>query len=499
MWAARCSEIVFSVVLFSLVSSLQIAEQTSVVHLINNIFHCEKVLIFDKQFDVFSALLDSPENMAEAEKELTNTVLGGEQYETKFDSSEKAALTFGGVAFAFVVCFSLVLSANVDLKYEPVKIICSHVPDDGIHVSFDAETSFSIFSGKTLDTSPDEIMDKCVSLFSDNIEEIEDAIVDYDVLEEDSNGEFGGDVLAEIDAVESLQSASDANALMQADAGNKIIVAAHYRSWKEAGVNRLERDFVIVDTGADEVDEDDKENVHDKGVDGGDRRRSLSSTTAGLTAVATGSTFSSTSLTTFSKPHTYSIDITVGDGHYDGSKGEITMKIFGKDSDNKNIESSFLNLGKSFMTKGDVVKIDSSDTVDVAEISKVLLTTNSKDSLKLSSIIINRKAEGTKKGGSEANMKSSLKCRGSKRKKTWSCTQELSVKFFDNGEGEEEEEEEVPDESKKGCKFEACKYTIGALGHNDISNFSNDVAHRDELEYVRRASEAREPCERSDE
>ena len=64
----QTSEIVCSIVLFCLISSLQIKEHGRVIHLINNIFHCEKVIIFDKQFDVFSCLLDSPDSIKEAKQ-----------------------------------------------------------------------------------------------------------------------------------------------------------------------------------------------------------------------------------------------------------------------------------------------------------------------------------------------------------------------------------------------------------------------------------------------
>jgi len=394
--------------------------------------------------------------------------------EAAFSSGEIAALSFGAIIFAIVVSFFLYLAATVDLAYKPVQIICSHVPDDGVHVSFTAERSFSIFSGSMLSVSGDEIMDKCVSLFSENVVEDENSAVDWDIMEEDLGGELGADVLAELDAVEGLQSAADANALQQADSGKKIIIAAHYNSWKQEGVNRIERDFSVLETGADDIDEDDKDNLHEKDDDDDDgNRRRLSG--GGLSAAASGSTFSSVSLSTPSKPYTYIIDLFVDSGRYDGSRGEITLKIFGKNSE----ETSFLNLGKSF-AKNEERQVTATDSVDVTHVSKLLLTTNSKDTLKFAAIRINRMAEGMKKGGSEANMKSSLKCRGSKRKGTWSCSQELSVKYWDNGTGEEADVEE---DEKKGCRHEPCKYTTGPIDFNSISDFNNAILHRDEIEY----------------
>ena len=114
--------------------------------------------------------------------------------EAAFSSGEIAALSFGAIIFAIVVSFFLYLAATVDLAYKPVQIICSHVPDDGVHVSFTAERSFSIFSGSMLSVSGDEIMDKCVSLFSENVVEDENSAVDWDIMEEDLGGELGADV-----------------------------------------------------------------------------------------------------------------------------------------------------------------------------------------------------------------------------------------------------------------------------------------------------------------
>jgi len=78
-------------------------------------------------------------------------------------------------------------------------------------------------------------------------------------------------------------------------------------------------------------------------------------------------------------------------------------------------------------------------------------------------------------------MKGSLRCNGSKRKKTWSCSQELSVTHLADGEEEEEEEEET----SKGCRFEECKYpsSLAAISHTSISDFANAASHRDPLTY----------------
>ena len=128
---------------------------------------------------------------------------------------------------------------------------------------------------------------------------------------------------------------------LQADGGKRVIIAATYRSWKEEGVNRLERDFVIDETGADELGEEG--DLHDKDTDG---RRRLSE--SALSATASGATFSSSSITSFSRPYTYTLEAQVGTGRYDGTRNEVTVKLFGSGGK----ESNFLNLGQG-LKKGE--------------------------------------------------------------------------------------------------------------------------------------------------
>ena len=146
---------------------------------------------------------------------------------------------------------------------------------------------------------------------------------------------------AELDATTALQMEADANPILQADGGKRVIIAATYRSWKEEGVNRLERDFVIDETGADELGEEG--DLHDKDTDG---RRRLSE--SALSATASGATFSSSSITSFSRPYTYTLEAQVGTGRYDGTRNEVTVKLFGSGGK----ESNFLNLGQG-LKKGE--------------------------------------------------------------------------------------------------------------------------------------------------
>tara|TARA_B110000305_G_scaffold228306_1_gene277941 strand:- start:141 stop:845 length:705 start_codon:yes stop_codon:yes gene_type:complete len=148
------SSMTTSTILFCLVSSLQISSHGRIIHLISNIFHCEKLLDYDREHKVFEALEGANMGMAKEQLAKESRLTAG----SAFTPAEKTALYIGTLAFTGIIAFFLWIGTTTNLAYKPVEIICSHVPDDGVHVSFEAERSFSVFSGSVLKVSERALM-----------------------------------------------------------------------------------------------------------------------------------------------------------------------------------------------------------------------------------------------------------------------------------------------------------------------------------------------------
>ena len=316
-----------------------------------------------------------------------------------------------GILFSAIGTFAIVLTQNVDLTCKQIEIMCTHVPDVGSHVSFLADQEFNLLVGCKISDSVETILDKCAEeLQGSQGEEAEE--VDFDIVEEEYvstgvNDTFSADVAGEIQQTVEEQMMAVANPQLQSasDGISEFVVAASFESWR--GLHRVERNF--------------QEEAAEEAVEGDAGRRLASGGGGSISGV--GSTFSATTVNAAYKTKEYTIELIVGSGRYDGTNNEISIQLVSADG---KTTTNHLNVGKTF-EKAETRSVMVADVSEVENIGKIVVTTSGKDGVKFSSILVNRKAGANTYGYALGKMDTSLKCTGSKRKKTWSCSQVVTV------------------------------------------------------------------------
>ncbi|GMH59070.1 hypothetical protein TL16_g02750 [Triparma laevis f. inornata] len=443
-----------SSILFFLSASCQIAQHGRMTHFIKNLSHCEKILEFnDTNGNCFDYFKNNPSDSIPFSKKKDSTMF-------TWTHAEKAGIFLTTLLFVAIVGFFVFLTQNVEFACNNVKIMCTTVPDSGSHVSFMSPQEFNLLVGCKLSDEEDVILAQCAQLMEAGSEE-ESEEIDFDIMEEEYvgtsvNDTYSADVGGELDASSTLQMEASANPQNQADESGQsgFIIAASFDSWR--GTHRFEREFVEVE--AEETEES-------------SGRRLTSSTYAGV-----GSTFSATRVTSKKKSKEYTIELIAGGGRYDGTNNEISIQIVGTDSKT----TSHMNVGNKF-GKGEVRNVVVADTTAVANIKKIVVTTSGKDGVKFTSILVNRHAGSNTKGFALGSMSASLKCTGSKRKGTWSCSQDVTVEKFGDDSGEEENESD-----NSGCPVEECKYdmdTFSPIPASEISDYTTPVSDVTQLDY----------------
>ncbi|GMI13258.1 hypothetical protein TrVE_jg12576 [Triparma verrucosa] len=452
--ALTTTQVFQSSILFFLSASCQIAQHGRMTRFIKNLSHCEKLLEFnDENGNCFEYFKNNPSDSIPFSKKKDATMF-------TWTHAEKAAIFLTTILFIAIVGFCVFLTQNVEFACNPVKIMCTTVPDSGSHVSFMSPQEFNLLVGCKLSDDEDDIVAQCAQLIEAGTDE-EAEEIDFDIVEEEYvgssvNDTYSADVGAELDASVEMQMEASANPQNQADGSGQsgFVIAASFDSWR--GAHRFEREFVEVEA---EI------------ADDSSGRRLSASTYAGV-----GSTFSATRVTSKKKSKEYTIEIIVGGGRYDGTNNEISVQLVGADG----TTTSHMNVGNKF-AKGEVRNVVVADTAAIANIKKIVVTTSGKDGVKFSSILVNRHAGSNNKGFSLGSMSASLKCTGSKRKGTWSCSQDVTVEKFGD-----DSEEEVNESDNSGCPVEECKYDMSTFVPIDagaISDYTTPASGVTELNY----------------
>ncbi|GMH65358.1 hypothetical protein TrRE_jg9902, partial [Triparma retinervis] len=446
-------ELLQSSIYFFLVAITQLKGHGRMTKFLSQMGHCERVLEFhDNNHQLFDFFKTN-----ESAKIPFSKTKDSDRW--TWTHSEKTALLLTGILFAAIGAFSIALTQNVDLTCKPIEIMCTHVPDVGSHVSFSAPQEFNLLVGCKISLGVNEILDRCaLELQGSQGEEAEE--VDFDIVEEEYvstgvNDTYSADVAGEIEKTVEEQMMAVANPQLQSDSdgSSEFLIAASFESWR--GLHRFERNF------QEEVAED---------VEEGERRLSSGGSISGV-----GSTFSSTTVNTAYKTKEYTIEIIVGGGRYDGTNNEISIQLFSVDG---KTSTNFLNVGKSFK-KAETRSVKVADVSEIENVGKVVVTTSGKDGVKFSSILINRKAGSNTYGYALGKMDSSLKCTGSKRKKTWTCSQDVTVeRFGEYGKPKEGEDgggyvPPKPDGDNSGCPVEICNYDMDTFTPKAFGSLSD--------------------------
>ncbi|GMH94244.1 hypothetical protein TL16_g12851 [Triparma laevis f. inornata] len=355
-----------SCVFFLMAAMSALNEHGSVQRVIKKLHATSKLLAFDKKHNgVFVDYFTSnpnPEIPYSSQKTSTQfTYTHTEKAGFLFTLLSIAGILVGGIAFVY--------TSDVTFSCSNVEVACGHVPDDGSNVMIEVESTFSATQGCTLSQSISDIVKQCADA---------------------DDSDVNADVEAEEDAIEEMQSNADASASQQILGGNQqtVVISAKYDTWSAPRV--FQQVF----------------SVKDKSTSRRNHRLSSDSDDYEFEA-------KSDPAFTFFHPETmkekFEIDITVGSSRYDGSKDNVQAFFVGKLG-----TSTLFTLGKKW-GKGESRAVTANIPDDIGPLIGVVLVSGGKDGLKFKRIEVDQSYTG--------EMKSFLKCRGSKRKGTWNCEQ----------------------------------------------------------------------------
>eukprot|EP00520_Triparma_pacifica_P000860 CAMPEP_0118644788 /NCGR_PEP_ID=MMETSP0785-20121206/7137_1 /TAXON_ID=91992 /ORGANISM="Bolidomonas pacifica, Strain CCMP 1866" /LENGTH=985 /DNA_ID=CAMNT_0006536593 /DNA_START=120 /DNA_END=3073 /DNA_ORIENTATION=- len=384
-------------------------------YMIKNCFHGYKVIKFDKDND---SSVFTKEAIASYKKEAPNvTCSAGIKNMT---IAEMAGYSFILLSFAgLVITVVFVLTAGFELR-EPSSsddggastlgrrmteveifeaktggslcsdtvITCSHFPDDGSYSTFLTGSHFSLTEGCTLDASAgdSDLLRHCADIFV-ALENEDDEAIEITYEDEETD-----DIAAAYEATMEIGTEAVAeDTPSNTDVGGSKVIAASYTNWKNSK-HTFQQVFSV-----DGIAESD---ITEAG-------RRLNSGSASMSGSSTP--YSTAPIDEYADfvPVHYDCTFTVGTGRYDGSKDHISVKLIGSEG-----SSDLIHLGNKFK-KGEERTAKIYTPKSLGTITSVELVSSGKDGLKFKKIEI----DGTHEGG----MKGYVKCRGSKRKGTWSC------------------------------------------------------------------------------
>ena len=460
--AITSQQVLQSNIFFFLAMMSQMKQHGKMLHIVNNIYHCDKLLRFNaSKGDFLSLYRTDPDAVIPFSKAKNST---------KFTvtHTEKVALSFTLLAFMATVVVASVFLTSVDLSCGDVTITCNHVPDDGTHATFQAAQDFDIFLGCTVAVDNNDIVDLCVEKFKELDQEVTEEI-DFDIIEADlqaaDDNSFAADVAATNHAITAMQMAADSNPVLQIDSHSQIVVAASYKTWRTGAIKRFERVYAL-----------DKKKEAEALADG--RRLAGDDSENWTDWSANGETFFSTPITPKGSFVVYNIEVTVDTKRYSDSPNGVEIELIGPDSTTSRLALGGTKTDK--WAKGQVRQITVFAQQEVSSIESVRLTSNGKNGVRFSKVVIDRPVSSFETGWTEFSMDNMLYCQGSKRAKTYSCSLDFSVRY---GGDDVEEEEELPADH---CPDESCNYGTywnDPLDFEELSNFNVDTTDLDKLVY----------------
>jgi len=390
--AIPLSKAISSCVFFFMMCYSAAKQHGNTEHMIKNCFHGYKLMKFNEESggSVFTKA-----SIASYQEDRPNVTCSASAKSMSSVEMVGYGLTITSMIGLFVT-FILIVKAGFEIGENSsfcstVPITCSHVPDDGSQVSFTAETHFSVTEGCTIEASADDLLKRCASEFvaleneADEVIEItnEDEETDDVAAAELAIQDIGSEILA-------TPTASNTNV------GGTVVIAASYTNWRSTK-QTFQQTFTV-------------DGVSDSAIaeEGRRTRRSLTSSSAELSVSGTSKVTTDVDEGSDGTSYSHVLTFTVGTGRFDGSKDEITVSLVGSNG----IITAPISIGKKFV-KGEQRIATISTPKSLGTITSVELVSSGKDGLKFKKIEI----DGTHEGG----MKGYVKCRGSKRKGTWSC------------------------------------------------------------------------------
>ncbi len=418
-------------IFYLLAVSCHIQQHGTTAHVIRNLYHADRLLKMDQDAGgIFKYFSENPSASIpySAKKSSSNTTA---------THIEKAGFVFTVVAIIFISVASTMLLSDVELSCVPVEVTCSQVPADGSNVAMSVDATFSFKQGCVVTKSISSILEECLDAIT--LEENSDGEeIEFDSLETDA---FAADVLAELDAVEDFQSAADASPISQVT--DTRVISASYKTWMSK--QSFQQTFKVSSDSS-----------------GGVGRKLGDDSTTHSVGVASSSTPADSKQ---GRPTELTIELTVGDGRYDGSKNSISISLMDNDS---GVETEFFDLGDKW-ARGEKRSLSISTADPIANIGVITLVSGGKDAVKFVQVII-KNSVGEFTGG----MTKFLKCRGSKRKGTWNCAMDIPMTFVAAG-----------SDYDASCPMEYCEYdpeVEAAVDSNDLSDYTA-IGNVSELKY----------------